>query len=291
LTFVSALFSASVYGVGKWVMIGVSPVALVALTFSISSIIMAVWAGSTGQWRDVLHVSKRGWATIALYTAVSIAALMAMWTGIEHLDPTVASFIGRLQTLVSVFCGVLLLREHLRPIEAIGGLIVIAGVVVIKASFAVELNRWFWVMVASGTLWGLNEVMAKLSMRHLSPVPLNLVRNSAVMVFYLLLSAVQGISLVNYGTYWWGILAVALAGPIFSRLFYLFALQRIGVAKTALINQSQPLYVSVIALVLLGMIPSVREWAGGLLILAGCVIMILGPGQAAIARKINHIEN
>jgi drug/metabolite transporter (DMT)-like permease len=291
LTFISDLFSASVYGVGKWVMMGVPPIALVALTFSISTVIMAIWAGSTGQWRDLLHVNARGWANIALYTAVSTMALLAMWTGIKHLDPTVASFIGRLQTLVSVCCGVLILKERLRPIEAIGGLVVIAGVVIIKASFAVHLTLWFWVMVASGTLWGLNEVMAKISLRHLSPVPLNLVRNAGVMVIYLILAGSKGFSLINYGTYWWGILAIGIAGPIFSRLFYLYALQHLGVAKTALINQSQPLYVSVIALVLLGIFPTLREWAGGLLILAGCIIMIAGPGKAAIARKINHIGN
>ena len=281
-TFISAICSASVYGVGKWVMVGVSPVVNIALTFAIATVVMGVMMIANGEWRDFQRCTAKGWFTASLFTIFTIAALYAMWTGIKHLDPTVASFIGRLQTVVAVFLGVLLLKERLRIIEIFGGLMVIAGVVVIRLTFDMTLDRWFWVMVTSGLLWGVTETVASLALRHLAPVPLNFVRNLTVAIVYLIWASFQEAPLFNIGKYWWGVVCVAFGGPILARIFYLHALKRIGVSKTALINQSQPIYVSVIALVFLGLIPTVREWIGGLLILSGCILMILGPVKAGI---------
>jgi len=289
-TFISAICSASVYGIGKWVTGGVSPVTNIALSFSIATLAMGLLMIPSRQWRELSQCPTKGWLWASFFTIGSIAALMAMWTGIKHLDPTVASFIGRLQTVVAVFLGVLLLKERLRAVEILGGALVLVGIVIIRATLEMELDRWFWVMVCSGVLWGTTESMAAMALRYISPVPLNFVRNVVVALFYLVLASFQNEPLFALGKYWWGIIAVALGGPILARLFYLHAVKRIGVSKTALINQSQPIYVSVIALVVLGTIPTPREWLGGLLILAGCFVMIAGPGAAAVIREIGKLQ-
>ena len=289
-TFISAVCSASVYGIGKWVTGGVSPITNIALSFSIATLAMGVLMFPSREWRELSRCSAKGWLWASFFTIGSIAALMAMWTGIKHLDPTVASFIGRLQTVVAVFLGVLLLKERLRAVEIMGGALVLVGIIIIRATLEMELDRWFWVMVCSGVLWGTTESMAAMALRYISPVPLNFVRNVVVALFYLVLAFFQNEPLFALGKYWWGIIAVALGGPILARLFYLHAVKRIGVSKTALINQSQPIYVSVIALVVLGTIPTPREWLGGILILAGCIVMIAGPGAAAVIREIGKLQ-
>ncbi len=275
-TIAAAFCAASVYAIGKWVMTNISAVHLVALIFSIASIFMIAWSAVSGEWRQYLTCSAKGWLMASLFAVVTTIALIAFWTGLKHLDPTVASFIGRLQLLVAILLGVLLLKEHLRPIEIIGGIIVITGVIVIRFTLNVGLDKWFWVMALSGISFGFVEVTGKLALNYLDPAPLNTFRNTVVAIVYLLLFAFEETPFLQLGEQWWGVLLIAFAGPVFARFFFLNALKNIGVSKSSLINQSQPLMVAAIAAVFLGTIPTPREWIGGMIILIGCITMIVG---------------
>jgi drug/metabolite transporter (DMT)-like permease len=272
----SSLLSGINYVLGKAVLADMSPVHLVALIFSIATIIQGYWMIQTGQWRSIRKCSGRGWRAILAFSAISIVALLTLWTGVKYLDPTVASFISRLQTLVTVFLGIYLLRERFKLIEALGGLAVISGLVTIGFSPDIKLSIWFWVMVASAVCWGVTELAAKIALRYLEATPLSFVRTAIVAVFFLIWTSFDDAPLFNLGKLWWGVIAIALLGPTFARWFYLFALQRLDVSKAVLISQIQPLFVWPLAFAFMGAIPGVREWIGGALILAGCFVMITG---------------
>ena len=272
----SALLSGINYVLGKAVLAGMSPIHLVALIFSLATIIQGFWIIRTGQWRQIRQCSRRGWWAVLGFSAISILALWTLWTGVKYLDPTVASFISRMQTLVTVMLGIYLLRERFRLIEAVGGLAVLAGLVVIGFSPEVKLSLWFWIMVASAVSWGVTEVVAKVALRHIEATPLSFIRTVIVAVFFLIWALIEGTPLFNLGKLWWGVAAIALLGPTLARWFYLFALERLDVSKAALINQVQPLFVWPLAFAFMGTIPGVREWMGGALILTGCFVMIAG---------------
>jgi drug/metabolite transporter (DMT)-like permease len=272
----SALLSGINYVLGKAVLADMSPTHLVALIFSIAAVIQGAWMFRSGQWRSIGQCSRQGWLAILGFSAISIVALLTLWTGIKYLDPTVASFIARLQTLVTVSLGIYLLHERFRLIEAVGGGAVIGGLLVIGFSPDVKLSFWFWVMVASAISWGITEVSAKIALRYMPATPLSFVRTAIVAAFFLIWTAGDGTPLFNLGKLWWGVAAIAIMGPTLARWFYLFALQRLDVSKAALINQVQPLFVWLVAFAFMAMIPSLREWIGGLLILTGCAVMIAG---------------
>jgi drug/metabolite transporter (DMT)-like permease len=272
----SALLSGANYVLGKVVLTDLSPAHLVALIFSIATLIQGAWMIQTGQWREVLHCSARAWFYVLIFSALSIVALWTLWAGVKYLDPSIAAFISRLQTLVTVFLGIWLLGERFRVLEAVGGLVVIAGVALLYATAGVKISLWFWVMVGSGFFWGVTEVVAKVALRHINATPLSFIRTGIVALFYLLLMTIQGQPLLGLGNKWWGVIGIALMGPTLARWFYLFALKRLAVSKAALVNQIQPIFVAIVAFTFLGTIPGIRDWIGGLLILAGCSVMIWG---------------
>jgi len=277
----SAFLTGSIYTLGKVALAEISPALLIAWIFSIAAILLGIWSAASGQIGAILRCSGRDWINILLFSAFSIGALLTMWTGIQHLDPTVAAFISRLQTLVTVFLGVLFLKERFRAVEAFGGLIMVGGVVVIRISFDVTLSYWFWIMVASGVLFGVTEIFAKQSVRNLHPIPLNFVRNSIIAVFFVVWVLLKNQSLFELGSVWPQVIAIGIGGPLFSRLCFLYAMRHIDVSKAVLVNQMQPVFVALIAFTTLGMIPSLREWIGGVLILAGCVALIGGRRNQA----------
>jgi uncharacterized membrane protein len=139
----------------------------------------------------------------------------------------------------------------------------------------VELTTWFWVMVLSAVLFGATEFLAKLTVRYLDPIPLTFIRSLAVAVCFLIMLAMQRTPIFEVGQYGWAIVAIAIVGPVLGRITYLMSLKHIEISKASLITQSKPLFVAIIAFIALGMIPSTREWIGGILILIGCVTIIM----------------
>ena len=90
-----------------------------------------------------------------------------------------------------------------------------------------------------------------------------------------------GTSFEGVGSVWWGILIIALAGPILTRPMYLYALKYLELSKVALINQSQPVFVAILAFLMLQQSPAPREVIGGLLVIGGCLLVIVGRKKAA----------
>ncbi len=272
----SAFLAGAIFITGKVALTNISPEFLVAWIFSIAVPPLGIMMFVSGRWREILNCSSRDWINIIAFSAFSIAALQSLWMGIQHLDPTVAAFISRLQTLVSVLLGVIFLRERFGRWEIIGALLLIAGVVVIRIAFDVNLSLWFWVMVASGVFFGITEIFAKQAVGNLHPIPLNFIRNSIIALFFVIVLLAQGRPLFEFQGTWWHLLAIGIAGPLLSRLSFLNALSRIDVSKAVLVNQTQPIFVFLISFTILSAIPTLRELVGGLLILAGCVALIRG---------------
>ncbi|MBU0518672.1 DMT family transporter [bacterium] len=273
---VSALLTGAVFTFGKVVTAALTPEFVVAWIFTVAAAILGVWTITSGRWREFRQCSRRDWLYILLFSAFSVAAIHTTWLGIKHLDPTVAAFISRLQTVVAIILGVLLLKERFRWPEAVGGVAVLAGVIVIRVSFDVSVTFWFWVMVLSGVLFGITEIFAKKAVRSLSPIPLNFFRNAIIaLVFLVYVSTTQG-GLMEFKGLFWIVMIIGITGPLLSRLCFLYALSYIDVSKAVLVNQLQPFFVAVTAFAAIGMIPTLREWTGGILILVGCAVMIGG---------------
>ncbi len=281
----AAFLTGLIYTTGKVALEQLSPEFFVTWIFLIASVILAVWTTLLRRWNDILRCNRREWMHILAFSLFSIAALQTMWAGVQHLDPTVASFIGRLQTFVSVFLGVVFLKERFGVREAIGAVVLLIGTVIIRISFDVTLSLWFWVMVSSAVFFGVTEVFAKRAVYGLHPVPLNFIRNSLIAGVSAVILAARGEAFFDFQERAGYVAAVALMGPIGSRLCFLFALRHIDVSKAVLVNQLQPIFVAIVAFTTLGMVPALREWVGGFLILAGCLALIRGRNQDA-GRKI-----
>jgi drug/metabolite transporter (DMT)-like permease len=262
------------YTLGKVALTEIPPTQMVGVMFSFSVLILGVWCGITGEWRQFFLCSRRDWINILAFSVTSIAALLSMWSAIAHLDPTVASFIGRLQTLVAVVLGVSFLREKFRAAEFVGGIIVFCGVLIIGYSPDIHLNFWFWIMVGSAVSFGITEFFAKLSVHSLAPVPLNMIRNGIVGLSLVFWNIGQGQAVFPAVRLWYLIPLLAIFGPIGSRICFLYALKYVNVSKAVLVNQMQPLFVAIVAFAFLGTIPTVQEWIGGVLVLGGCVVLI-----------------
>ena len=101
------------------------PLSVIFLTLAVASLALSASVAGGGRLGRIRSVRPRGWAWLF---GISFLTFFAYWTffaAIHLLDPTVASFLGRTETLVTIFLGVVFLGERFRRIEIAGGLLVV----------------------------------------------------------------------------------------------------------------------------------------------------------------------
>jgi drug/metabolite transporter (DMT)-like permease len=72
---------------------------------------------------------------VTLFAVIStVLAGTAMWWGIGLIGPSRVAIIGSFEPLVSILLAVVLLGERLLPLQIAGGMLILAGVVLVQWS-------------------------------------------------------------------------------------------------------------------------------------------------------------
>lgn len=270
----SAMMASILIVSGKWTLHTISPLALSALVFTIGAIVLGLAMLPRKRWKRISAIDARGWRWTIAFSVLAFVAIWTYWIGLKMMDPTLASFLNRFETLVTISLGIVILGERFSKGEGLGTLLVLGGIVLMKFTFRAEYSDGFWVVLFSAICFGTAEFIAKIAVRYVDPLTLSFLRNVITSVLFWIAVAFMGTSFEGAGSVWWAILIVAFAGPILTRPIYLYALKYIEVSKVALINQSQPVFVAILALVALSQTPAPREIVGGLFVMGGCVLII-----------------
>lgn len=280
--FLCAICSAAMITLIKWVGEGVPTLTLLFLTQGVAGLVLSVILFTGGRERRLLRVKGKAWAQLAGVSCLYFFAYWTMFAAIQLLDPTVASFLGRTEVLVTILFAVTFLGERFNLMEGTGALLVFTGVVTIRYVGGVEISRGFILCLVAAFFWGITEGLAKVVVRNVTPLVFTWGRAVMLLPAFYLTAAFSrdGVMLPKGAALWIGIVALSVIGPVMGRYLYMKSLTLIPVSKTALINQLQPVWVAVLAGILLKTLPSPREWIGGALIIMGCVLLVRKRGES-----------
>lgn len=273
---VSSIFSALAITIGKWNLQAISSLVLNCLIFSVATVLFAVGWLPFVLKRGTFKVTRKGAFWILMFGITSWAALWAFWAGVKRMDPSLASFLNRAEIPVAILLGIVFLRERFTKWEGVGALVSIAGIVIMKMALRFEYTTGFWYVLLGSLFFGITEFVSKVGVRYVAPSILMFLRNMFMAVMFWVVFFAGGYNFDGLEKVWPGVLLLGLVGPILARIFYLLALKRMALSKAAVISQSQPVWVVLIALLFLGTLPTFREVIGGLFIVGGCLIMIVG---------------
>ena len=271
--------------IGKWNLESISPLLMSGLIFTIATIVLTVgWLPFRGN-KSIFPLSRQGWLWLGLFTTSSFLAIWIFWEGVQRIDPSLAAFVNRAEVPIAIFLGVVFLRERFSRLEILGMIISIAGIVVMRLTLRFEYSTGFWLVLLGALFFGITEFVSKIAVRHVEPVVLAYLRNGMMALVYWIVFLAGGEDLGGLSRVWPGVVALGIVGPILSRMLYLLALKRVELSRVAVISQSQPVFVILIALLFLGQLPTFREVLGGILITTGSLIMILYRRPAAVSQR------
>ena len=262
--------------IGKWNLEAISALVLSCLIFTTATIALTIgWLPFRGL-RKTFVLTRAGWFWLALFTITSWLAIWFFWAGVRRMDPTLAAFVNRIEAPIVIALGVLFLRERFTRTETIGAILSIAGIVMMKLTLRFEYSTGFWLVLLGAVFFGITEFVSKIAIRHVEPITLAYLRNMFMALGYWAVFFGRGHTLDGLETVWPGVIALGLIGPILSRMMYMLALKRMELSKVAVISQIQPIFVILIALSVLGQLPTPREVVGGGFLIVGCIVMVLG---------------
>ena len=276
LAFMSAVSNAGYYILGKYVLTAGNPLFIGGLVMSIGALYHFGWVTTRDGGRWFRRISPMGWKFIAIYTVLGIFALTTHWVGLSMLDAVTISFLTRVEVPIIILLSVCFLHERFRPLEAVGGILLLTGAIIIKWTLSFEVSMGFWIVVLSAVFFALLEVVAKKAVKYVEPFHMNTVRNFIIASFMTGFAVFSGHDDWNLDwRIWLGMAATAAFGPLGARMFYLYSLRHIEISKTSLISQSAPIFLVILVVLLYAHLPSTKELAGGMFIVSGCALMIL----------------
>lgn len=289
LGFTLAVLTAMVTGVAfiaaKPVLDYLDPLSFSISQFGIAAVFSFLWLVFRRHLHRVKALTAGQWTFLIIVALLFLSAVYTMWIGLSRIPATAASLLNRLEVMVVVFLGMAFLGDRFTRRETLGAVVMFLGVVVIRYQAPPSFSAGFYMMLLSSTLFGFTEFLVKTRVHAIPPDVFTFVRN--VLVFAMFLVAGLWRQAMSEGTWWKGladwagvwhglplIATTALVGPFLARTLHMYSLRHLPVSKAALVNQSQPLWVAAFSAILLRTLPSRREWTGGLLILAGALLLV-----------------
>lgn len=285
LALAASLAAAVAYLVAAEVVHLLDPLTLGTVEFLLALPVVLAWSMAAGSHRQLRSVGRRDLGLVVVQSMLTVLAIALLWTALAVVPTTTAAILGRLEVVLAVVLGSLLLRDRLAPAGLAGGAVSFAGVALMRWEAPPEIEAGSVLVLASALFFALAEVVSTLLARRVRPTLFLLVRTPVVTLLFALALAAR--SLLTAPPPLPGrralLLAAALAlcGPILARAFYFAALARTSLSRAALVNQSQPLIVALLVLALHGRPPTLREGAGGALVLAGTALLVASRTPSA----------
>lgn len=249
-----------------------NPETFAPLWFATASLYAWLYSLARREWPGIAF-RREPWALLAIGATNALSSLLFIHE-IRLTDPSLVSFFGRLTTVFTVLLGVIVLGERLRRREWLGAGITLLGAGLITYGSGPVVFLVFLLAVADNLAYAVSQIIARRVVGGVSPAALTTWRATLTclltLAYVLLTDRWQAIPP--------GILPIIIAGafvgPFLSFVLWYEALARLEVSRAAVVGAGQPFVVTLYALILLGTLPQPRQLVGGLVTVAGVVLLL-----------------
>jgi drug/metabolite transporter (DMT)-like permease len=205
-------------------------------------------------------------ATTSFYAAIAVSS-----------NPAIPSFLRNLEYLFVTVLGFILLSERFGKVALAGAFLTLSGAFIISLRTS-STDSFFTaasgLMLLSTSFYAVRTILAKKHIRDISPVVLAINRAVFLLLFALIFMlfgkhsfSIPKIALIN-------IVAGSFIGPFLTSIFQYSALRYIAASRSAIVQSSTGLFVLAGAFLIFGNLPTPVQIFGGLITMAGVILMM-----------------
>ena len=269
----------------KYAMEALEPLTFVPLWCAAACVYCSVYGlVRRRQWGPQL---RRSWKPLLAIGLICAVAATLVFNSLHLLDPTVTSFLARSEVLFMIVLGFTLLGERFTGLSAGGMILALVGMVIISyASGSAQLGPV--VMLIVGYLFtSINGLLVKRLAPSTSAVLINWMRVTVTAVVVAVVALSTGhFHIVPSASHLIVLVLGAFFGPFLGQTLYFYALRYIALSELGTLRATQPLFVAVYASVFLGMMPSPKQFVGGIVVIIGAVLMTQGQPAEQVNAQI-----
>ena len=217
---------------------------------------------------------------LAVVGILDMTATILWFEAVDKTDnPSLVSFMTNISPVYAVILGYLFLKEKLSLSEGIGILVTLAGALLIGYRSDFTLSRFLFsgagIILISSLISQGGKVILKTRIKNYHPIVLSMNRVVFLLGFSVLFVFIYDYSLdIGLDTILYIALG-ALMGPVISAFAGYNALARLKVSTWSILSTSRSFFVMLVSYLILHNLPDTIQIAGGLLTVAGVVVISL----------------
>ena len=242
---------------------------------------------STGSIQRIRPPAGTPWRLLGL-GATTGASMIWSWAGLARLDPSTAAFLWRFLPLINIVVAMLLFQDRIRRCEALPiSLMLFGGCLSVYGQGRFVLIGALFTLLACMAVSAQQVISKTLVARMPTPV-LVFYRNGIGALFILIWVLTGGELRLDASPAQWGVtLLGALLAPCLGFILLYRSFHYWELSRASIIQIAEPVFVVPMACLILDDRPSGRTFAGGAIILAGALWLILihmhrQSGRAAV---------
>lgn len=182
----------------------------------------------------------RHWRFFAVVGVLVAASTVINYAAVAYVDPGTASLLGKTGVLFSLVLGILWLRERLRPIEALGAGLAIAGVFLIGFQPGDYLRLGSLMVLVSTFLYALHTAVVKQYGEGIDFGDFFLYRVASIAFFLFLFAAARGRLVWPTPVAWLLVFVAGTVDVVISRSLYYLSLRRMTMSIHTVILTLSP---------------------------------------------------
>lgn len=240
------------------------------------------------QWRsgirfDVLR--RHFWFLFTIGFLVAASTILTFFS-VVFIDPGTASLLGKSSVLFGVGLGVFWLRERLTPVQTLGTMLAIGGVITITFQPGDYLRFGSFIVLGASLLYALHNALFKRYGAGIGLVDFFLFRLAFTTLFSLLIATARSELFLPPGWQAWAILLLTgTVNTVLSRGLYYLALKRLNLSLHSIILSLSPVVAVGWTLLLFGVWPTGQQLIGGAAVVAGVMLAVGLVSQVRLRRR------
>ena len=255
--------------------------------YAFGALLNTVWTAYRGY---LANIPKLKWPQARILILLGILEILTNSTFFLSIhiipDPSVTSFLGNLYPVFLTLGAVVLLKERFTFIESTGVLLAFAGAFIISYNGGSNLSDMFipgtMIVLVNAILAAATSIVVKVNVKKLSPELITLNHNLWLLVYSTILMFATAKSFLVPTSSLVNMAIGSFLGPFMGILTIYYSFQYIEASRSSIVQSLKGIVVLVGAWLYFQTLPLPHQLWGGLLTVAGVLVMTLA--QANILR-------
>lgn len=246
------------------------PVISATLVLGVGTVLIGIYA----LWRGELHLSslrRHFWFYLSVGFLVGASTAMS-YSAVAFIDTGTASMLAKTSTLFSIVIGLWWLRERLHRLQIVGGLLALAGVMLITFQPG-DIFRWGALLIlGSSLMYAYHAALVKRYGGQMGFIDFFFFRLLFTTLTLGVIALMRPWTVNAPPTIWLLILVAGTVDIVISRTLYYLALRRLPMSLHAIILTISPVVTLGWALLFFGTFPNPLQLIGGATVIAGVAL-------------------